>query len=84
MPPRSGSGPALVPGGACIIVSGDYKSHDGEDALSKHLVHAEHANLVDVEDLLHFIVTDDLPFIGRILQVLLLDVDPYMLDRLWS
>ena len=51
-------------------------------ALSKHLVHFEHANPVNAEDILHFFIADDFAFVRRILQVLPLDVNPYMFDSL--
>ena len=59
---------------------GDGKGH----ALSQSFVHLEHVDPFDTEDGLHFVVADDVPSVFRGLEILRLDVFPYLLNGLWT
>jgi len=48
------------------------------------LVHGEHVHLVALEDASHLVVTDDLPLVARILQIVRPNILPYLLHRLWT
>jgi hypothetical protein len=55
-----------------------------EHMLVYYLGHLKHVNPLQLEDLLHWLVTEDVAFIAWILQVVGFDVCPELLCDLWS
>lgn len=52
--------------------------------LSQQFVHGKHVNFVLLKNQLHAVITDDLSFVGGILEVVGFDVHPYLFDDLGS
>lgn len=54
------------------------------NSLSEHLVHSKHVHFIHAEDSPKRVVTDNLPLVTRILEVLPFDMYPEVLDNLWA
>jgi hypothetical protein len=57
---------------------------DGVEVVSQELVHLEHVDPGLLEDRLHLVVAHDLALVGRVLQLVQLNVRPQLLDDLRS
>jgi len=55
-----------------------------DDLLSQNFVHFEHVDLVNPKDCPKTGITEDLPSIFGILQLVSFDVNPELFNHLWS
>lgn len=57
---------------------------DGVEVVADQLVHGEHVDGILLKYFAHLLVTDNLALVARVLEIMLLDVFPELLDNLGS